>query len=168
MEIAGNPPVSKIALTCLGGYLSAGGAGAVNHYYDRDIDAQMRRTASRPIPAGRISPRAALVFGFVLCALSFAGAVADRQPPGRVAGPRRLRRLRRRLHDVAQAPHRAEHRDRRRGRRGAAAGRLGGHPRLAVLDRGLPVRDRLLLDPAPLLVAQPADEGRVRAGRACR
>jgi protoheme IX farnesyltransferase len=72
MEIAGNPPVSRIALTCLGGYLSAGGAGAVNHYYDRDIDAQMRRTASRPIPAGRIAPRAALVFGFVLCALSFA------------------------------------------------------------------------------------------------
>jgi protoheme IX farnesyltransferase len=72
MEIAGSPPVSKIALTCLGGYLSAGGAGAINHYYDRDIDAQMKRTASRPIPAGRISPRAALVFGFVLCALSFA------------------------------------------------------------------------------------------------
>jgi len=72
MEIAGNPPVSRIALTCLGGYLSAGGAGAVNHYYDRDIDAQMRRTATRPIPAGRISPRAALIFGFVLCALSFA------------------------------------------------------------------------------------------------
>ena len=72
MEIAGSPPVSKIALTCLGGYLSAGGAGAVNHYYDRDIDAQMRRTASRPIPAGRVSPRAALIFGFVLCGLSFA------------------------------------------------------------------------------------------------
>jgi protoheme IX farnesyltransferase len=71
MEIAGSPPVSKIALTCLGGYLSAGGAGAVNHYYDRDIDAQMKRTASRPIPAGRISPRAALIFGFALCALSF-------------------------------------------------------------------------------------------------
>ena len=72
MEIAGSPPVSKIALTCLGGYLSAGGAGAINHYYDRDIDAQMARTATRPIPAGRISPRAALVFGFVLCGLSFA------------------------------------------------------------------------------------------------
>jgi heme o synthase len=71
MEIAGHPPLSKIALTCLGGYLSAGGAGAVNHYYDRDIDAQMKRTAMRPIPAGRISPRAALVFGFVLCVLSF-------------------------------------------------------------------------------------------------
>ena len=53
MEIAGNPKVSKIALCCLGGYMSAGGAGAVNHYYDRDIDARMARTASRPIPAGR-------------------------------------------------------------------------------------------------------------------
>jgi len=72
MEIAGNPKVSKIALCCLGGYLSAGGAGAVNHYYDRDIDAQMKRTATRPIPAGRISPRAALTFGIVLAALSFA------------------------------------------------------------------------------------------------
>jgi protoheme IX farnesyltransferase len=71
MEIAGSPPLSKIALTCLGGYLSAGGAGAVNHYYDRDIDAKMTRTASRPIPAGRVSPRAALTYGIVLSALSF-------------------------------------------------------------------------------------------------
>jgi len=71
MEIAGSPPVSKIAVTCLGGYLSAGGAGAVNHYFDRDIDARMRRTASRPIPAGRIAPRSALIFGFALAALSF-------------------------------------------------------------------------------------------------
>src|ERR1700676_4806034 len=70
MEIAGSPPVSKIALTCLGGYLSAGGAGAVNHYYDRDIDAQMKRTATRPIPAGRIAPRSALIFGVTLATLS--------------------------------------------------------------------------------------------------
>ena len=71
MEIAGNPKVSKIALCCLGGYMSAGGAGAVNHYYDRDIDAQMKRTATRPVPAGRISPRAALTFGIALATLSF-------------------------------------------------------------------------------------------------
>ncbi|MDQ6820094.1 MAG: heme o synthase, partial [Actinomycetota bacterium] len=71
MEVAGSPSVSKVALTCLGGYLSAGGAGAVNHYYDRDIDAQMKRTASRPIPAGRIAPRSALAFGIVLAAGSF-------------------------------------------------------------------------------------------------
>ena len=71
MEVAGNPSPSKIALTCLGGYLSAGGAGAVNHCYDRDLDAQMARTASRPIPAGRVSPRAALIYGLTLAALSF-------------------------------------------------------------------------------------------------
>jgi heme o synthase len=71
MEIAGSPPVSKIALTCLGGYLSAGGAGAVNHYFDCDIDAKMARTAGRPIPAGRIAPRVALSYGFALAALSF-------------------------------------------------------------------------------------------------
>jgi protoheme IX farnesyltransferase len=71
MEIAGSPPASKIALTCVGGYLSAGGAGAINHWFDRDIDAQMARTAARPIPAGRISGRAALTFGFTLAVLSF-------------------------------------------------------------------------------------------------
>ncbi len=71
MEVAGNPSIGRIALTCAGGYLSAGGAGAVNHYWDRDIDARMKRTASRPIPAGRISPAAALRFGFGLAALSF-------------------------------------------------------------------------------------------------
>jgi protoheme IX farnesyltransferase len=72
MELAGSPSVSRIALTCLGGYLSAGGAGALNHYWDRDIDARMTRTSSRPIPAGRVSPRAALIYGCALATLSFA------------------------------------------------------------------------------------------------
>ena len=71
MEVAGSPSLGLILLTLLGGALSAGGAGAVNHWYDRDIDVQMARTATRPIPAGRISPRAALTFGIVLAALSF-------------------------------------------------------------------------------------------------
>jgi heme o synthase len=70
MYVAGDPSPLLVALTCIGGYLSAGGAGAVNHWFDRDIDAQMKRTASRPIPAGRISPRAALTFGCTLAALS--------------------------------------------------------------------------------------------------
>jgi protoheme IX farnesyltransferase len=72
MEVAGSPPASRIALTCLGGYLSAGGAAAINHVFDRDIDAQMKRTAARPIPAGRITPRAGVIFGLVLQTLSFA------------------------------------------------------------------------------------------------
>jgi len=71
MEVAGSPSVGRIAVTCLGGYLSAGGAGAVNHYWDRDIDAQMARTADRPVPSGRIPPRAALAFGVTLAGLAF-------------------------------------------------------------------------------------------------
>jgi heme o synthase len=71
MEIAGDPSVGLIALTAVGGYLSAGGAGAVNHWYDRDIDKLMPRTANRPVPAGRVSPRAALAYGCVLSLLSF-------------------------------------------------------------------------------------------------
>jgi heme o synthase len=71
MYVAGDPSISLVLLTCLGGSLSAGGAGAVNHYYDRDIDAQMARTATRPVPAGRVRPGAALAYGFVLQTLSF-------------------------------------------------------------------------------------------------
>ena len=72
MYVAGDPSVELVLATCLGGSLSAGGAGAVNHWFDRDIDAQMARTATRPVPAGRIAPGAALGFGLVLGALSFA------------------------------------------------------------------------------------------------
>jgi protoheme IX farnesyltransferase len=71
MLVAGDPSVALIALTCLGGYLSAGGAGAVNHWFDRDIDASMARTANRPVPSGRVSPAAALTFGCTLATLSF-------------------------------------------------------------------------------------------------
>jgi protoheme IX farnesyltransferase len=71
MLVAGSPSVGLVLLTLLGGALSAGGAGAINHWYDRDVDALMARTASRPIPSGRISPRAGLTFGIALGALSF-------------------------------------------------------------------------------------------------
>jgi heme o synthase len=71
MEVAGNPSVSRVALTCAGGYLSAGGAGAINHYWDRDIDLRMRRTSNRPIPSGRVSPAAAVRFGIALQVASF-------------------------------------------------------------------------------------------------
>ena len=71
MYVAGDPSPGLVALTCLGGYLSAGGAGAVNHFYDRDIDAAMARTAGRPVPAGRVRPGVALAFGLALAAASF-------------------------------------------------------------------------------------------------
>jgi protoheme IX farnesyltransferase len=72
MYVAGDPSIGLVALTCLGGSLSAGGAGAVNHWFDRDVDAQMARTADRPVPSGRVAPRAALAFGIVLALLAFA------------------------------------------------------------------------------------------------
>lgn len=71
MYVAGDPSVGLVLLTVIGGYLSAGGAAAVNHWYDRDIDLQMARTADRPIPSGRVSPNAALAYGIGLGVLSF-------------------------------------------------------------------------------------------------
>ena len=70
MYVAADPSPSRVLLTCMGGYLSAGGAGAINHYWDRDIDAQMPRTAGRPLPSGRVSPRSALIYGTILALAS--------------------------------------------------------------------------------------------------
>jgi protoheme IX farnesyltransferase len=71
MYVAGDPSLSLVFWTVLGGSLASGGAGAVNHWYDRDIDAAMPRTATRPVPAGRIPARHALIFGIALAVLSF-------------------------------------------------------------------------------------------------
>ena len=72
MFIAGSPSLALVVATLVGGAMSAGGSGAINHWYDRDIDAAMERTADRPVAAGRISPRASLTFGIVLGVLSVA------------------------------------------------------------------------------------------------
>jgi len=72
MYVAGDPSFELIFLTCLGGALSAGGAGAINHAVDRDIDRTMARTASRPVASGRVSPQAAIAFGALLGCASFA------------------------------------------------------------------------------------------------
>jgi len=63
-----HPVLALTAILCIA--IGAGAAGAINMWYDRDIDAVMRRTASRPIPAGRIRPEAALSFGVVLAVAS--------------------------------------------------------------------------------------------------
>jgi protoheme IX farnesyltransferase len=72
MYVAGDPSLRLVLLTCLGGALSAGGAGAINHAVDRDIDRTMARTADRPVASGRISPATAIAFGALLGASSFA------------------------------------------------------------------------------------------------
>jgi protoheme IX farnesyltransferase len=69
---AGLPSVSLVLWVILGGYLMAGGANAINMWFDRDIDTKMSRTRLRPIPAGRIPATAGLGFGIGLGLLAFA------------------------------------------------------------------------------------------------
>lgn len=59
-----HPALAVIAIFCVA--VAAGASGAINMWYDRDIDAIMRRTARRPIPQGRICPNEALSFGIIL------------------------------------------------------------------------------------------------------
>jgi len=59
-----HPVLLAIAMLCLA--VGAGAAGAINMWYDRDIDQVMNRTKARPIPSGRVNPDEALTFGVVL------------------------------------------------------------------------------------------------------
>jgi heme o synthase len=69
MVVAGRslPGLALTAWTMLGGALAAGGASAINQYIDRDVDGAMKRTRSRPLPAGRLSPTEGLAFGVAAC-----------------------------------------------------------------------------------------------------
>ena len=66
----GFPPLGLIVWAALGGALASGGSGAINCWYDRDIDRVMARTCSRPLPSGRILPWQALTFGVSLITAS--------------------------------------------------------------------------------------------------
>ncbi len=68
MYVAGTPDWRIVLVVMLGGYLMAGGANAVNMYFDRDIDEHMARTRLRPIPSGRMAAQAVLAFGIALAA----------------------------------------------------------------------------------------------------
>jgi protoheme IX farnesyltransferase len=67
----GMPNLWTALATLIGGSLAAGGANTINCYLDRDIDAIMRRTHSRPIPSGLIKPGNALAFGISLSVIAF-------------------------------------------------------------------------------------------------
>ena len=66
----GMPDLWLVIATTIGGAMSAGSAAAFNMYLDRDIDAHMQRTENRPLVTGEISPRAGLVFAWVLAVVS--------------------------------------------------------------------------------------------------
>ena len=63
-----HPFLAVVAVLCIG--IGAGAAGAINMWYERDIDALMERTRHRPIPAGRMAPDAALAYGVILSLFS--------------------------------------------------------------------------------------------------
>ncbi len=63
-----HPVLAVVAILCIA--VGAGAAGAINMWYDRDIDALMMRTRNRPIPAGRMAPNVALGFGITLAVAS--------------------------------------------------------------------------------------------------
>ena len=122
-----NPIIGIIAMISIA--IGAGASGALNMWYDADIDARMARTAARPLPRGRVTPGEALSFGTVLVVR----LCLDARRPGQLDGRRALgaddRVLRLRLHDVAEAEDAAQHRHRRRGRCIPADDRLGGGDR---------------------------------------
>lgn len=62
------PALAFTAILCVA--LGAGGAGALNQWYEADLDAKMKRTAGRPLPSGRMEPESALHFGIGLSAFS--------------------------------------------------------------------------------------------------
>ena len=59
-----HPVIAALAVICIA--VGAGASGAINMWFDRDIDAVMARTCERPIPAGRVEPESALAFGVIL------------------------------------------------------------------------------------------------------
>src|SRR5262249_32218763 len=67
----GHPRIETMLAVLVGGTLAAGGAHAINCWFDRDIDAEMNRTRRRPIPSGRIPAWHALVIGVVLNVVGF-------------------------------------------------------------------------------------------------
>jgi protoheme IX farnesyltransferase len=65
------PSLSLTFWTLLGGFLAAGGSGAINQYIDRKDDQKMQRTQKRPIPSGRLTPGEGLAFGVAIALASF-------------------------------------------------------------------------------------------------
>lgn len=66
------PPALLTLWVLLGGALASGGASALNMWYEEELDRSMSRTGKRPVAGGRVSPRAALIYGITLNVLAFA------------------------------------------------------------------------------------------------
>ena len=125
MAIGGWPSLSFVCLALLGISLAAASANTLNAYIERDKDALMERTASRPLPAGEIAPRAALRFGLVLAVASTGVLWRAGGAPAAGLGVASILFYVFVYTDLAEAPVRLECGDRRRcgGRRASDRGR---------------------------------------------
>ena len=116
--------LSTCWLVPAGGTLSAGGANAINMWYDRDIDAQMTRTQSRPIPNHQVEPTVALLFGILVSILGVVVLLILHPSPPLVSVLSGVLCLG--LYHVAETPDTPEHRHRWYRRCHASVDRLGG------------------------------------------
>ena len=158
-----HPVLGIIALIAIA--VGAGASGALNMWYDADIDARMARTAARPIPRGRVTRDEALTFGTVLSVVSVLtlGVLVNWVAGALLALTIALLRLH--LHDVAEAADAAEHRHRRRRRRLPADDRLGRGDGLRQPRERAAVPHHLHVDAAALLGAGALSLPRLRARR---
>ena len=158
-----HPVLAIAALICIA--VGAGASGALNMWYDADIDARMARTAARPVPQGAVTPQEALAFGTVLAigSVMCLGLMANWVAAGLLALHHRLLCVR--LHDVAEALDAAEHRHWRRRGCLAAGDRLGGSDRHGEPRVLRDVPDHLRVDAAPFLGAGLDPRARLRARR---
>ena len=165
----GGWPSAGLALATLGGLaLACGGASALNHVLDRDIDTHMKRTASRPVASGRVPPERALEFGLALSALSYVVLASFVNVLAAVLAlvgnlfyvivyTRWLKRTTPQNIVIGGAA----------GRRPAAR-RLRGRDRRPHAHRPPALPHRVLLDAAALLGARAPDQARLRGRRDSR
>ena len=154
------------ALAVLAIALGSGAAGAINMWYERDLDALMARTR-QPAAAGRAASRPTTRWASACCCRSsrvlLMAVATNYVAAGAARGGDPVLRLR--LHDLAEAPHAAEHRDRRRRRRLPADDRLGRRDRRRVGRRHRALPADLPVDAAALLGAGALSQRRLSPRR---
>ena len=157
----GAPSALMMLLVCVGGSLGAGGANALNHFMDQDIDSMMSRTRQRPVPGHRISPGSALAFGIILNVLAFGLLAAWVNILAASLYHGRQSFLRAGLHRMAEADHPTQHRHWGSRRGHPADGGMGSRHRRVGLAGVVHVHHCFLLDAAPFLGVGPLDRDRL-------
>ena len=153
----GIPSLKTLALVSIGGALGAGGANAINHFLDQDIDSIMSRTVRRPRgQSAHTADKRPSIWSRIKCRRIFCPDLLG-EPSSSLPNPIGYLVLRTRLYGLAQTEHPTEHSDRGRSRLYTTNGRLGSSDRQLGIASPLHVYHHFLLDPSSLLGAGPDD-----------